>query len=76
MNKQTIKQYAHTLLLLLGTGLLAGAASYLFIEAANHVANVLHIRLYVIGLFLVLPALTYVLISLYMWLLDRWLAEK
>ncbi|MCD1261047.1 hypothetical protein B5M42_019775 [Paenibacillus athensensis] len=76
MNKQTIKQYAHTLLLLLGTGLLAGAASYLFIEAGNRVTNVLHIGLYVIGLFIVLPALTYVSISLYMWLLDRWLSDK
>ena len=71
MNMEKIKLYFHKLILQIGVVGLVSAISYAFIVAVPYVENRMRIGIYVSIMFILLPVATYVLISLYIWGLER-----
>lgn len=70
MNMEKIKQHFRKLILQMGVVGLISAISYAFIVAAPYVENRMGIGIYVSIMFILLPVATYVLISLYIWVLE------
>lgn len=75
MNTKKIKQQFHEFILLLGVMGLVSVISYGFILVGPYVDSRIDIGIYVFAMFILLPVATYVLISLYMWVLERWLSD-
>lgn len=70
-----MKSLFRTFLLWLGVAALAAGISFLLIVAGSYVEKKWQIGAYAAVMFIILPVVTYVLISLYMWVLERWLSD-